>query len=252
MTQNDLAASHFQNAGEDYAKYRPTYPPELVEFLAAQCKRHYLAVDVGCGTGQFSALIARHFQQVLATDVSASQIENAAAVPNIRFAVEPAERCSAEGTSVDLIVAAQAAHWFDLQSFYQEARRIAAPSCVLALVSYGVLSIDNAKCNDRFRQFYYDEIGPYWPPERQHVDNGYASFDFPFEELSYPAMSIERDWSLEQFLGYVRTWSSVKAAAKEGKANLTDSFAKELAGLWGDPQERCKISWPIAMRLGRI
>jgi len=252
MTQNDLAASHFQNAGEDYAKYRPTYPPELVEFLAAQCKRHNLAVDVGCGTGQFSALIAQHFQQVLATDVSASQVENAAPVPNIRFAVEPAEQCSAKEASVDLIVAAQAAHWFDLPSFYQEARRIAAPGCVLALVSYGVLFIDNAKCNDRFRQFYYDEIGPYWPPERQHVDNGYASFDFPFEELSYPAMSIERDWTLEQFLGYVRTWSSVKAAAKEGKASLTDSFAEELVGLWGDPQERRKISWPIAMRLGRI
>ncbi|QUS56638.1 class I SAM-dependent methyltransferase [Pseudovibrio brasiliensis] len=252
MTQNDLAASHFQNAGEDYAKYRPTYPLELVEFLAAQCEHHELAVDVGCGTGQFSALIARHFQQVLATDVSASQIENAAPVPNIDFAVEPAERCSAKSDSVDLIVAAQAAHWFDLPSFYQEVRRIAVPGSVLALVSYGVLSIDNAECNDRFRQFYYDEIGPYWPAERQHVDNGYASFDFPFEELSYPAMSIERDWTQEQFLGYVHTWSSIKAAAKEGKANLMDSFAEELAGLWGDPQERRKISWPIAMRLGRI
>ncbi|WP_208994653.1 class I SAM-dependent methyltransferase [Pseudovibrio sp. WM33] len=98
MTQDNLAASHFQNAGESYAKYRPTYPSELVEFLASKCQQHNLALDVGCGNGQFSSMIARHFRQVLATDVSVSQIENAAPAPNIRFAVEPAERCSAEDT----------------------------------------------------------------------------------------------------------------------------------------------------------
>lgn len=252
MTQDNLAASHFQNAGESYAKYRPTYPSELVEFLASKCQQHNLALDVGCGNGQFSSMIARHFRQVLATDVSVSQIENAAPAPNIRFAVEPAEHCSAEDTSLNLIVAAQAAHWFDLASFYEEVRRVAAPGCVLALVSYGVLSINHAECNARFHQFYYDEIGPYWPPERQHVDNGYASFDFPFQGLEYPEMSIEREWALEQFLGYVRTWSSVKAAAKAGKQSLMEKFEKELSSLWGDLQQPRKISWPIAMRLGRL
>lgn len=252
MTQKNPAASHFQSAGEGYAKYRPTYPADLVKFLASQCTRHNLAVDVGCGNGQFSALIAEHFKQVLATDVSASQIENAAHVPNIRFAVEPAEQCSAEANSVDLIVAAQAAHWFDLPSFYGEVRRIAAPDCLLALVSYGVLAINDSACNARFRQFYYDEIGPYWPPERQHVDDGYASFVFPFQELNTPEMTIEREWTLEQFLGYVRTWSSVKAAAKAGKQNLMESFAEQLTSLWGDPQQLRKVSWPITMRLGRV
>ncbi|KZK86175.1 Trans-aconitate 2-methyltransferase [Pseudovibrio sp. Ad13] len=252
MTQENLAASYFQTAGENYAKYRPTYPTELVEFLASQCQQHNLALDVGCGNGQLSGMIAKHFRKVLATDVSASQIENAAPVPNIRFAVEPAEHCSAEDTSLDLIVAAQAAHWFDLTSFYEEVRRVAAPECVLALVSYGVLSINHNECNARFRQFYYGEIGSYWPPERQHVDSGYASFDFPFQELEYPEMSIEREWALEQFLGYVCTWSSVKATAKAGKQSLMESFVKELTSLWGDPQQPRKISWPIAMRLGRL
>ncbi len=252
MVQDNLAASHFQNAGENYARYRPTYPAELVEFLASQCQQHNLALDVGCGNGQFSGMVARHFRQVLATDVSASQIENAAPVPNIRFAVEPAEHCSAEDTAFNLIVAAQAAHWFDLASFYGEVRRVAVPACVLALVSYGVLSLNRAECNARFHQFYYDEIGPYWPPERQHVVNGYASFEFPFQELEYPAMSIEREWTLGDLIGYVRTWSSVKAVAKAGKQNLMESFAEEMASLWGNRQQLCKISWPISMRLGRV
>ncbi|GHB46540.1 hypothetical protein GCM10007094_39810 [Pseudovibrio japonicus] len=252
MTQNNPAASHFQSVGEGYAKYRPTYPIQLAQFLASQCTRHNLAVDVGCGNGQFSVLLSNHFKQVLATDVSASQIENAAAVPNIHFAVEPAEHCSAKDNSVDLIVAAQAAHWFDLPRFYEEVRRIAAPDCVLALVSYGVLSINDRDCNARFRQFYYDEIGPYWPPERQHVDNSYTSIGFPFEELDYPQMTIDREWTLEQFLGYLCTWSSVIAAAKAGKRNLMESFAEQLTSLWGGPQQHRRISWPIAMRLGRV
>ncbi len=252
MTQNNSAASHFLTAGEDYAKYRPSYPAELVEFIASQCARHNLAVDVGCGNGQFSTLLASHFQQVLAIDVSASQIENAVPVSNIRFSVEPAEQCSAEDASVNLIVAAQAAHWFDLPRFYKEVRRVAAPDCLLALVSYGVLAINDSACNTRFRQFYHNETRPYWPPERQHVDNGYTSIDFPFQELDHPQMTIEREWTLEQFLGYVRTWSTVKAAAKAGKQNLMESFADQLASPWGDPQQLRKISWPIAIRLGRV
>ncbi len=252
MAQSNQAATHFQTAGADYAKYRPTYPEELAEFLAKQCRQHNLALDVGCGNGQFSKLVAEHFKAVLATDVSASQIENVIPASNIQFAVEPAEECSAKDRSVDLIVAAQAAHWFDLESFYREVRRIAVPGAMIALISYGVLSINNERCNTRFRQFYYDEIGPYWPRERQHVDNGYDSFDFPFNELPYPTMYINREWTLKQFLGYVSTWSSAKAAAEDGKEQLMTRFSKELAALWGKPQQQRKISWPIAMRLGQL
>ncbi|KZL09461.1 Trans-aconitate 2-methyltransferase [Pseudovibrio axinellae] len=252
MKPKDVAASHFQTAGGAYAKYRPTYPAELATFLALQCRQHNTALDLGCGTGQFSKLIANHFKQVLATDVSASQIDNAVPASNIRFAVEPAEQCSADDGSVDLIVAAQAAHWFDLARFYEEVERIAAPGAVLALVSYGVLAIDEAKCNERFGKFYYDEIGPYWPPERKHVDNGYASFEFPFQAIKYPSLSIERNWTLEQFLGYVGTWSSIRAATKAGEGAILGEFSKELASLWGDPNQQTKITWPIAKRLGRV
>ncbi|SDQ71278.1 class I SAM-dependent methyltransferase [Pseudovibrio sp. Tun.PSC04-5.I4] len=252
MNRNILAASHFQSAGEAYAKFRPTYPPELAEYLAAQCSQKNLALEVGCGTGQFTGLLAHRFAKIIATDVSASQIESAKPIENVRFLVEPAEQISVESGSVNLIVAAQAAHWFNLPEFYQEVRRIAHPDCVLALVNYGVLAIEDDVCNARFRQFYYDEIGPYWPPERQHVDNGYASFDFPFAELQQPELAIERNWNLEQFLGYIRTWSLVKTATKAGKSSLMENFAEELTALWNEPDKCRKITWPITMRIGRV
>lgn len=96
------------------------------------------ALDLGCGTGQLSVLLAGEFDRVTATDPSASQIASAGARGNIRYAIGTAEAIDLPPASLDLIVAAQAAHWFDLPAFYAEARRIAAPGAALALVSYGV------------------------------------------------------------------------------------------------------------------
>ena len=90
-----------------------------------------------------------------------------------------------------LITAAQAAHWSDLPRFYDEVRRIAEPNAILALISYGVLHLDGA-LGERFEQFYWQEIGPYWPAERKLVDSGYATIDFPFAEFAGPPIAIRR------------------------------------------------------------
>ena len=77
------AHQHFQSGGEAYAHYRPTYPATLAEALAALSPAQRLAVDVGCGTGQLSVLLANHFDQVIATDVSADQLSHATAHPKV-------------------------------------------------------------------------------------------------------------------------------------------------------------------------
>ncbi len=62
---------HFSSRAADYAAYRPSYPPELVDYLADLCPATTLALDCGCGTGQLAVLLARRFEQVIATDASA-------------------------------------------------------------------------------------------------------------------------------------------------------------------------------------
>ena len=234
-----------------YARYRPDYPDTLVGFLAEAAPDTRLALDVGCGSGQFTRQLGNYFDAVVGSDPSTEQIAHADPHPRVRYELGRAERLYAKDGSTSLITAAQAAHWFDLTSFYLEVRRVAAPGAVIALISYGVAQLDSDLAA-RFQSFYSDEIGPYWPPERSLVDTGYAGIDFPFSELPTPDLRIVREWSADAFLGYVSTWSAVRRAREAGRNGMLASFSRDLLGLWGDPATVRMIVWPINMRLGKI
>lgn len=241
----------FDQGGQAYARFRPEYPAELASYLASIAPDRQLAVDVGCGNGQLTRQLAEHFHQVVGFDPSESQIAHAAAREKVSYACAAAEDLPLPNRGASLITAAQAAHWFDLPRFYAEVRRIAGPDAILALISYGVLRLDGV-LGERFEQFYWREIGPYWPAERKLVDSGYATLDFPFGELPGPEITIRLEWNLEEFLGYVCTWSAVRSAREAGCEDLLQGFAADLAERWGDPLARRLVSWPINMRIGRV
>lgn len=250
-TERPGTRNWFDGGGLDYARFRPEYPPQLADFLAAAAPGRQLAVDVGCGSGQLTQLLARHFDRVVGVDPSADQIANAVPDARIEYRLGPAERLPVPDAAAGLVTAAQAAHWFDLPAFYGEVRRIAQPGAILALVSYGVMQLDPA-LDARFQAFYRDEIGPYWPAERKLVDSGYATIAFPFDEFAAPALDIRVDWDLDGFLGYVGTWSAVRSAREAGQGRLLLAFADDVARAWGDPGARRPIRWPVNMRIGRV
>lgn len=241
----------FSRGGQAYARFRPEYPPELAAFLASLVADPEQAVDVGCGSGQLTCLLAAHFTSVIGCDPSADQLAHAIKRPNISYRCAPAERLPLPDHSASLITAAQAAHWFDLPAFYAEARRIAVPGAVVALVSYGVMRLEN-RLASRFAEFYEQEIGPFWPAERRLVDSGYATLAFPFEPITAPSLAIELEWDLQGFLGYLSTWSAVRRAQEAGHAEVVQRFAAEIAELWGSSTHKRPVAWPINMRLGRV
>lgn len=253
MTGDSRARTNwYDRGGRGYALFRPQYPPALAAHLAALAPRRGRALDVGCGSGQLTLPLARHFGAVIGVDPSREQLDNAPADDRVTWLCAPAEDIPLEDASVDLIAAAQAAHWFDRPAFYAQARRLAAPGAVIALVTYGAPRLDDDALNARFARFHRDEIGPFWPPERKLVDSGYAALDFPFEELPAPAFAIERDWRLGEFLGYVSTWSAVRRAAEARRADVLAAFARDLSSLWNGEERRRRVTWPINMRIGRI
>lgn len=241
----------FEQGGENYAKYRPEYPTELSDYLASISLDTSLAVDVGCGNGQLTNLLASHFTNVVGIDPSQEQLAHAKPNNNVKYICASAEKIPLDNGCAGLITAAQAAHWFNLPVFYKEAQRIAKTNATLALVSYGVLKL-HEDIDVRFQRFYTHEIGPYWPAERKLVDSGYSTIDFPFEEITAPPMQICLSWTLEEFLGYISTWSAVRKAQEVGRDNILHKFAEDISNLWSNPNTKYPISWPINLRIGRI
>ena len=251
MTASGPFKDHFSEIAAAYAAHRPSYPAALIDFLARLAPERRLAWDAGCGSGQLSVLLAGRFDRVVATDASAEQIARAALHPKVEYRCGPAGVSGLPVGVVDLATAAQAAHWFDLPAYYAEVRRVTRSGGIVALISYGVVTAD-AAVDAVIQPFYRDVLASYWPPERRHVDDGYRSLPFPFEELATPACEIRLDWRLEDLVGYVGTWSAVWALERaEGPGPLA-SFHRELAHAWGAPATARTVRWPLALRVGRV
>ncbi len=242
----------FESGGKAYAAFRPDYPDALLAHLARIAPDNDVAVDVGCGTGQLTARLAEHFRRVIGIDPSAEQLAYARLHPAVEYRQAQAESLPLPDGCASLVVAAQAAHWFDLPRFYREVRRIGQKASVLALVSYGAPRFEDAGLQDRLQLFYEHEIGPWWPPERRTVDQGYGNIDYPFTEFAAPSLCIQRRWNLGQVLGYFSTWSALKRALQAGETKVVHRFESDLRTLWQDPEETRSISWPIVIRAGAI
>jgi len=250
VTSSRRFKDHFSDVAAAYAAHRPSYPAALVDFLARLAPARRLAWDAGCGSGQLSLLLAGPFERVVATDASPEQIARAAPHPKVEY------RCAAAGVSglldsvVDLATAAQAAHWFDLPAYYAEVRRVARRGGIVALISYGVVTA-GADLDAVIQPFYRGVLAAYWPPERRHVDDGYRSLPFPFEELDAPAFEIRLDWRLEDLVGYIGTWSAVWALQQAEGPGPFATFRRALADAWGAAAVRT-VRWPLVLRVGRV
>ena len=239
----------FSGHSADYSRFRPTYPETLFEWCAEQSPARNAAWDCATGNGQAAVPLARRFGRVFATDLSEKQLAEATRAPGVDYRVGTAEASGLEPTSVDLVTAAQALHWFDHVRFAAEVRRVARPGALLAVWSYG-LSATSPEV-DRVMHEFYEMTGPFWEPERQMVDDGYRGISLPFTEVPAPALTLAADWSQAQLLGYVGTWSGLRTMrVKTGRdpiAELTPALARAWAGA---PTRR--VTWPLALRAFRV
>lgn len=242
---------HFSRLAKQYARYRPTYPAALFAYLASISPRRQLAWDCACGGGQASVALAGHFDCVVATDASAQQIAAAAPHAQVSYRVAKAEDSGLQSGTVDLVTVAQALHWLDLPAFYAEVRRILRPAGVLAVWTYGVLLVEGQGVNSLIEHFYQTTVGPYWPPERALVEEGYRSLAFPFAELAPPSFAMQSVWTRQQLLGYLRTWSATARYVDEVGHDPVAALGTQMDSLWKDTDPARCISWPMAVRIGR-
>lgn len=245
-----MSKDNFSSASDKYAKYRPTYPKAVFDYLYSLVAHKGRAWDCGTGNGQVARELAKSFSQVFATDLSSAQIAQAPAAANIHYSTQPAEKTNFDDHQFDLVTVAQAIHWFDFDRFYAEVRRTAKPSALLAVMGYDLLTIDDT-VDPFIRRFYFERIGPYWDSERRYIDERYLTIPFPFDEISTPTFTNRQSWSLEHLAGYLRTWSAVKHFIRENGTDPVGALITELEPHW--PAEELKeVRFPILLRIGRV
>jgi len=242
---------HFSRLAAQYSAFRPAYPPAIFDYLAQLCRDRQSAWDCACGTGQATLALAERFDAVIATDASAQQVAAAHTRPNVTYRVAPAQESGIESQSVDLVTVAQALHWFDLDPFYGEVQRVLKPSGVLAVWTYGPLQVDGKGIDALFQEFYWSIVGPYWPPERRFVEAGYRGLAFPVAEIAPPSFNMEAHWERAHLLGYLRTWSATARYVDDKGVDPVTVLEERLAPLWVDAHSTRKVTWPLALRVGR-
>lgn len=241
---------YFSAHATDYAKYRPRYPAALFEYLASIASQHERAWDCATGNGQAAHGLAPFFEQVIATDASESQLRSALRHEKISYRLATAGHTDIEAMSVDLVTVAQALHWFDLDAFYREVKRVLKGSGVLAVWAYNLLEIE-PEIDAKVNEFYGEMVGPYWPPERRLIEDGYRSLAFPFRELSPPPVHMDARWSLSELTGYLRTWSATKQFIHARGFDPVTELENELRSIWGAPEELKQVRWPLSLRVGK-
>ena len=245
-------ADHFSGHARDYARYRPVYPPELFEALAALVPRHTLAWDAGTGSGQAACGLAEHFAEVVATDASAEQIAHATPCEGVTYRVAPAEDPGLDDASFDLVTVGQAVHWFDQKRFFEIVRRVGAPGGAVAVWAYDLFEVPESAAVEEAFHALHASVEAFWPPERALVARHYADLFFPFEEIPVPPVTMTAAWDLERTLGYLSTWSAVKRCTQETGRDPIAEFEEPFTRAWGSPDAVKTITWPLILRAGRI
>jgi ubiquinone/menaquinone biosynthesis C-methylase UbiE len=242
---------HFSRLAAQYSAFRPAYPPTIFDYLVQLCRERQSVWDCACGNGQATVALAELFEGVIATDASPQQLAAAPARANVTYRVARAEESGIEANSVDLVTVAQALHWFDLDTFYGEVQRVLKPSGLLAVWTYGPMQVDDGAIDAHFQEFYRDTVGPYWPPERRFVESGYRGLAFPFAEISPPPFNMEERWERAHLLGYLRTWSATARYVDDKGVDPVAELEERIRPLWIDAHSTRRVTWPLALRVGR-
>ncbi|XP_047211566.1 putative methyltransferase DDB_G0268948 [Girardinichthys multiradiatus] len=235
-----------KNHAASYLQYRVA-PHELISKIMSYMEKRTpsqfkLAVDVGCGPGQGTVLLASYFTKVVGTDISQAMVERALAKsnpPNISYRQCPAEELPFTSGQVDLVTAMTAAHWFDRPRFLQEANRVLRPGGCLALLSYSMdMNLEYGDVSDTLNdicQEFYTALLPYrssylGPSSKKIYFDMFNSCSYPDKEWT-EFQPVRRTLSVNGFIGMVETFSSYQKLKQKDPSeaeHLSNRFQRKL------------------------
>lgn len=229
VAQEQTFRAYSQAKGQTYATNRLDYDPSVYQAVLDAHKLNDgqlgTLVDVGCGPGFAARALAPYFDTVIGLDPSKGMVEAAKSMGGvtqsskpIRFEVSTAEDLgqhlepAVADSSVDLITASNAAHWFDLQNFWETAARVLKPGGTVAIWTSGDIRVHSSVPNADAIQKEWDEITeehliPYYMPGNFLLRDRYRNLLLPwtipepvteFDKASF----VRKEWQPgEEFYG---------------------------------------------------
>lgn len=244
--------AHFGGYAPEYARFRPTYPEALFERLSRIAGRDARVLDCCAGSGQATRGLLRAFGRVVASDVSPRQLSEAPPLPGLHRVAAAAEDTPFVAGAFDLVTVAQALHWLDFERFFTEVRRIVRPGGAFAVWTYDLARVSD-DVDVGIDRLYADILGDSWLPERRFVEAAYGTIPVPFEAIEAVELRMETRWTLDELLGYLRTWSAARIYAERRGEDPVGLVGRELARAWGRPSaRRRRVTWPVTLRAFRV
>lgn len=240
---------NFSKQSETYAKFRPTYPSGFIDQITSLVSEKNIAWDCGTGNGQVAKILSKQFKQVIATDISSNQLSHAPNIQNIEYRKEPAESTSIESTTVDLITVAQAIHWFNFDAFFEEVNRVLRADGVIAIFGYPLLET-RTKIDTILSHFYSGTLKDFWDSERRFIEDEYSTIPFPFQQIEFNETYMKYDWTFDQMIGYLRSWSAVQHYITKFQSDPVELIQDELISCWPGTKT-IPVSMKIINKIGR-
>ena len=99
--------------------------------------------------------------------------------------------------------------------------------------------------------YRFELVGPYWSPKVKYMVDRYETIPFPFEDIDAPKFTATAEWSLDHWVGFLRSWSSTQEYLRQHAENPVDIVLPKLREAWGEAETR-PIRWPLFLRVGRV
>ena len=249
MNQASQVHDSYSEAGTLYRDFRPAYPEKLFRYLAGSCRRKEKAWDVATGNGQAAQGLAKYFKLVHATDPSPSQLKQAIPRENIEYRTAAENHPELRKRSIDLICVAQGVHYLNLEKFYQEVNRVLKKYGVLACWNYGLPSVEKG-VDECINEFCNNILHSSWDAKRRKLEMNFRSLEFPLKESVTPRFEISTEWSLEHYLGFLKSMSAVRKYRQQAKQDPLLTLEEKLKSLWGNKEVKRNVVFPLFTKMG--
>jgi ubiquinone/menaquinone biosynthesis C-methylase UbiE len=240
----------FSNRVDNYARHRPSYPPEVVEMLALECGLDGSArvADVGSGTGILTELLLARAGRVYAVEPNAPMREAAerrlGSHAGFVSVDGSAEATTLEDASVNLVTVGQAFHWYDQPAAKREFARVLVPGGWVALV-WNVRDVDATPFMAEYEDLLRAHGTDYEQVNHRGVGEEQLDAFFGAGRWRLATFAIAQSFDLAGLQGRLLSASYVPAEGQPGYAPMLDA----LRDLFARHAEDGRVSFEYATRV---